>query len=155
MKIAFENQAEYELATAILAQPLLTLVHSLSPAEWSIEISDSVVGELMTRLARHVPCVLPILGDQEDEWLVVGREHRQLSEVFQHLIRFVLPTYGLLSFDQRIAMYSPFAEGLSPIHDAARVCFGGGYIWRSPTALRKIVMQKIWQWMQLEDAGLP
>lgn len=152
MRIAFESRAEYWLVKLIVSQPLLAIPYELHPDECAVTVTEPIIGDLLERLARHLPTVLPVPGNEEDTWLVVGKELRKLAQAFQHLTRFVLPTYGLLPDGLRMATYCPFSSGLSPVYDAASACFDGAYTWRSPVHYRVIVMNKVRQWALLESA---
>lgn len=86
MRTTFESQAEYQAAATVLAQPALGILHELYPAESAIAVAEPVISELLERLARHIPTVLPALGHSEDTWLMVGPERRELSTRFSILL---------------------------------------------------------------------
>ena len=135
MRIAFDNDAEYQIAAAVVSQSLLSGVHELNPVERVVTVQEPVVGALLERLTRHAPTVLPVLGTEEDIWLLVGLEHRELAHSFQHVARFLIPSYASLPDGARIATYSPFKEEVSLVHNTARICFDGYYclLYTSPS----------------------
>ena len=152
MRIAFDNDAEYQIAAEVVSQSLLGGVHELNPVERVVAVQEPVVGALLERLARHAPTVLPVLGTEKDIWLLVGLEHGELAHSFQHVARFLIPSYASLPDGARIATYSPFKEEVSLVHNTARICFDGYYAWHSPVGYRSTIMSKIGRWADLEGA---
>lgn len=152
--IVFDDPRRYDFAVRFLERPSGNLFGSTCRGdELSVEVEHPAVAHLLQRLGDGQGTVLPYIRQQgEDAWIIVGQSRLELDRTLLHAGRFVLPTYAEFSSGSGVPILHAFDPAGTPFQRCGAALYSVGYYsWRSPSAYRERILQRLRQWVTLES----
>jgi hypothetical protein len=150
--VIFANQTQYEFARECL-QTLTTQGFSVlsDPLQLALTTDHAVVNHLLQRLAENRPTILPQLGKQLDQWLLVGPKRYTLEQTLTRVTAFIVPAYAEFSSNNGFAELLSFDARKNRVHQLGAQLFTLGYYsWESPVSYRKVILDRLGLWLNLE-----
>jgi hypothetical protein len=117
-----------------------------------VTTTDARLARLLERLNTPSWVLLPYFGGPFDYWMLTATEPIQLAKAQTRLVRFLSPSYGHFSAQQRTLQ--PFDASQNELLRYAAALYSTGYYrWQSRKQDRSAVLDRIMLWLDVEKAA--
>ncbi len=152
--ITFANPNQYAFAQEFVRPLLKQGIRVMSDSHQQTLTTDhAAINLLFQRLAKTNAAILPYLGNQSDQWLLVGQDRRALDEMLARVTAFIIPSYAEFGDGNRVAQLSLFDPQKNKLNQLGSQLYSFGYYkWVSPVKHRETILARLSLWLKLEEA---